>query len=144
MHPVALSCSLHTTIHMESKLLNRPSTIPVSVAKWLPRLSSFFPLSDGHDTAALRSPPTPGSLRDAHGAACAWFLGPKAENADYFKISVETILNDVIQCRRNFAPEDEVCFRLVDDSRCLFSLCRRISSTRKPSPRLRSRRACPN
>jgi hypothetical protein len=102
---------------MESKPRHLPSTIPVSVAKWLPRLSSIFPLRDGHDTATLRSPPAPGSLRDAHDAACAWFLGPKAENADYFKMSVETILNDVIQCRRNFAPEDEVCVRLLDDGR---------------------------
>ncbi|KAH8993162.1 pyridoxal phosphate-dependent transferase [Lactarius akahatsu] len=47
------------------------------------------------------------SLRDSHDAVCAWFLGPKAENADYFMMPVETILNDVIQCRRNFAPEDK-------------------------------------
>ncbi|KAI9459853.1 PLP-dependent transferase [Lactarius psammicola] len=47
------------------------------------------------------------SLRDAQDAACAWFLGPKAENADHFRVSVETVLNDVIQCRRNFAPEDK-------------------------------------
>ncbi|KAN0127422.1 Pyridoxal phosphate-dependent transferase [Lactarius tabidus] len=92
---------------MESKPRHRPSTIPASVAKWLPRLSSFLPLRDGHDTPTLRSLPAPGSLRDAHDAACAWFLGPKAENADYFMMSVDTILNDVIQCRRNFAPEDE-------------------------------------
>ncbi|KAH9080388.1 pyridoxal phosphate-dependent transferase [Lactarius deliciosus] len=45
--------------------------------------------------------------RDAHDAACAWFLGPKAENADCFMTSVETILNDVIQCRRNFSSEDD-------------------------------------
>ena len=109
--------SLHTITHMESKPRPIPSTMPVSVAKWLPRLRSFFPLRDGHDTATLRSPPALGSLRDAHDAACAWFLGPKAENADYFKMSVETILNDVIQCRRNFAPEDEVCVRLLDDGR---------------------------
>ncbi len=100
-----------------SKPRIRPSTLPVSVAKWLPRLSSLFPLTDGHNTATLRSLPAPGSLRDAHDAACAWFLGPKAENADHFMTSVETILNDVIQSRRNFAPEDEVCIRLLSDSR---------------------------
>ena len=116
MLPVSPHRSLHTIIHMEYKPRHRPSTIPVSVAKWLPRLSSFFPLRDGHDTATLRSLPAPGSLRDAHDAACAWFLGPKAENADYFRMSVETILNDVIQCRRNFSSEDEVCVRLLDDS----------------------------
>ncbi|KAH9003900.1 pyridoxal phosphate-dependent transferase [Lactarius hatsudake] len=92
---------------MESKPRIHPSTSPVSVVKWLPRLSSFFPLKDSHDTATLRPLPVPSSLRDSHDAVCAWFLGPKAENADYFMISVETILNDVIQCRRNFAPEDK-------------------------------------
>jgi hypothetical protein len=102
---------------MESKPRHRPSTIPASVAKWLPRLSSFLPLRDSHDTPTLRSLPAPGSLRDAHDAACAWFLGPKAENADYFMMSVDTILNDVIQCRRNFAPEDEVCVLLLDGDR---------------------------
>ncbi|KAH9047668.1 pyridoxal phosphate-dependent transferase [Lactarius hengduanensis] len=92
---------------MESKPSIPPSNLPVSVAKWLPRLSLLFPSRDGHDTANLRPLPAPGSLRDTHNAACAWFLGPKAENADYFMTSVETILNDVIQCRRNFSPEDE-------------------------------------
>lgn len=95
----------------------RPSTSPVSVAKRLPRLSSVFPLRDDHDAATLKLPPAPGSLRDNRHASCAWFLGPKAENADYFKVSVETILNDVIQCRRSFSPEDEVCIRLLGDSR---------------------------
>ena len=99
---------------MESKPRLRPSTLPVSVAKWLPRLSKLFPLGDSHDIATLSSfPAASGSLRDAHEAACAWFLGPKAENADYFKVSVDTIMNDVIQCRRNFAPEDEVSIRLL-------------------------------
>lgn len=120
MLPVAPHRSLHTITHMESKPRYRPSTIPVSVAKWLPRLSSFFPLRDNHDAATLRSLPAPGSLRDAHDAACAWFLGPKAENADYFRMSVDTILNDVIHCRRNFAPEDEVCVRLLDYSQRLY------------------------
>ncbi len=95
----------------KSKLHLYPSTLLVSVAKWLPCLGLLFPLKNIHhdDTTTLRSLPAPGSLRDAHEAACAWFLGPKAENADYFMMSVETILNDVIQCRRNFAPEDKVC-----------------------------------
>ncbi|KAH9179372.1 pyridoxal phosphate-dependent transferase [Lactarius sanguifluus] len=75
---------------MESKPSLPPSNLPVSVVKWLPRLNLLFPSRD-----------------DAHDAACAWFLGPKAENADCFKTSVETILNDVIQCRRDFSPEDE-------------------------------------
>ncbi|KAI9435576.1 pyridoxal phosphate-dependent transferase [Lactarius indigo] len=92
---------------MESKPRIHPSTSPISVAKWLPCLSSVFPLRDRHDTATLRSRPAHSSLRDAHNAACAWFLGPKAENANFFTTSVETILNDVIQCRRNFAPEDK-------------------------------------
>jgi hypothetical protein len=61
---------------------------------------------------AAESLATPGSLRDAHNAACAWFLGPRAENADYFKTYVDIILNDVTQGRRNFAPEDEVSFCL--------------------------------
>ena len=101
---------------MESKPRRRPSTLPLSVAKWLPRLSSLYPLRDGHHTATLSSLPAPGSLSDSHDAACAWFLGPKAENADYM-MSVDIILNDVIQCRRNFAPEDEVCIRLLDSRR---------------------------
>ena len=102
---------------MESKPRHRPSTIPIPVAKWLPRLSSFFPLRDGHDTPTLRPLPAPGSLSDAHDAACAWFLGPKAENANHFMMSVDTILNDVIQCRRNFAPEDEVCVYFLEGDR---------------------------
>ncbi|KAF8265644.1 pyridoxal phosphate-dependent transferase [Lactarius quietus] len=83
------------------------SPVSGSVAKWIPYLRSFFQSRDGYDAAAFRSLPAPGSLRDAHHSACAWFLGPKAENADYFRMSVETILNDVIQFRRNFSPEDE-------------------------------------
>ncbi|KAH9019814.1 pyridoxal phosphate-dependent transferase [Lactarius pseudohatsudake] len=102
---------------MESKPRIHPSTSPVSVVKWLPRLGSFFPLKNGHDTVTLRPLPVPSSLRDSHDAVCAWFLGPKAENVDYFMMSVETILNDVIQCRRNFAPEDKVCISLIDNWR---------------------------
>ena len=115
----SLDPSLHTTIHMESKPRLLLPTLHVSVAKWLPHLGSFSLLRGGHKTAALTPLPTsrPGSLRDAHDAACAWFLGPKAENANYFMMSVETILHDVIQCRRDFSPEDEVCTRLLGDSR---------------------------
>ena len=50
----------------------------------------------------------PGSLRHAYEAAGAWFLGPKAENADYLKMYVEIILNDLVQCRRNFSQDDQV------------------------------------
>ncbi|KAI9508875.1 PLP-dependent transferase [Russula earlei] len=34
-------------------------------------------------------------------------LGPKAENAEYLKLYVQTILEDLTQCRRNFSSEDE-------------------------------------
>jgi hypothetical protein len=101
-----------------SHLRSSTFPVPVLVAKWLPHLSSFFPSRDRQD-ATLRPLPAPGSLTDAHNSACAWFLGPKAENADYFKMSVDTILNDVIQFRRNFAPEDEVHIRLPGDVRYL-------------------------
>ena len=57
--------------------------------------------------ATPEPPSVPGS-RDAYEAACAWFLGPKAENADYLKMHVEVILNDLIQCRRNLSQDDEV------------------------------------
>jgi hypothetical protein len=102
---------------MESKLRRRFSTLssfPSKMVAWLPRLVSSFPLNGLQDPATSESLAAPGSesLRHAHDAACAWFLGPKAENADYFKMYTETILNDVVQCRRNFASEDEVSFRL--------------------------------
>ena len=77
------------------------------VMGWLPRLGSF--LFDN-----IRGPTTPeplsapDSLRDAHEAACAWFIGPKAENADYLKSYVDIILNDLVQCRRNFSQDDDV------------------------------------
>jgi hypothetical protein len=89
----------------------RLSTISASTAKvmrWIPRLSSLFLLNNALSPATPEPLSTPGSLRDAHDAACAWFLGPKAENADYLKTYVEIILNDLVQCRRNFSPEDEV------------------------------------
>jgi len=98
---------------MESEL-RRHSTSPISTAKlltWLPRLSLFSQSKNGQPVTP-ESLPAPGSLRDAHNAACAWFLGPKAENADYLKMFVETILKDLTQCRRNFCPEDEVSMLL--------------------------------
>ena len=126
-----------------SRLHSLSIPFSVSVAKWLYHLSSFFPLRGSHDTATLRSLPAPSSLVDAHNSACAWFLGPKAENADFFRKSVGTILNDVIHFRRNFAPEDEVRIPLLGDIRRPHPGTRRISLTRKLSPRPRSRIVCP-
>jgi hypothetical protein len=80
---------------------------------WLPRLSFFSPSKNRQDPAPSESLAVPGSLRDAHNAASAWFLGPKAENADYLKMFVETILNDLTQCRQNVFPEDEVSTSLL-------------------------------
>ena len=77
------------------------------VMKWLPRLSSFL-LNDMRGPTTPEPHSAPGSLRNAYEAACAWFLGPKAENADYFKIYVEIILNDLVQCRRDFTKDDDV------------------------------------
>jgi hypothetical protein len=74
---------------------------------WHPRRLSF--LSPSTDKQRSAKPPVaPGSLTDVHNAACAWFLGPKAENADYLKIYVDKILDDLTQCRRNFSPQDQV------------------------------------
>ena len=87
------------------------STLFTPTAKmltWLPRLSFFSPSKNRQDPATPESLAVPGSLRDAHNAASAWFLGPKAENADYLKMFVETILKDLTQCRQNVFPEDEV------------------------------------
>ncbi|KAH9983311.1 pyridoxal phosphate-dependent transferase [Russula compacta] len=83
-----------------------PSNSLAKMTTWLPRLL-LSPLNYGQDPTTPEPLATPGSLRDAHNAACAWFLGPKAENADYFKMYVETVLNDLTQCRRNFSPEDK-------------------------------------
>ncbi len=97
-------------IDMEHILHYRSSTTTISTAKvmeWFPRLSSFmFNNTRGPATPEPLSPP--GSLRDTHEAACAWFLGPRAENADYLKMYVEIILDDLVQCRRNFSQDDEV------------------------------------
>ncbi|KAI0060318.1 pyridoxal-dependent decarboxylase domain protein [Artomyces pyxidatus] len=84
--------------------------------KWLPRLSEMAssmgtpsgsptgsPVAAAFDTTSN----APGSLRDAHNAAGAWFLGPKAENGEYFQRQVRVILEDLFKCRREFAPEDK-------------------------------------
>ena len=85
------------------------SCIPTTkTGRRLPRLSLFPPSKSGLDPATLESLTVTSSLRDAHNAASAWFLGPKAENADYLKVFVETILKDLTQCRQNFFPEDKV------------------------------------
>jgi hypothetical protein len=91
------------------------------MSTWLPNPSLFSLSKDGQGPATSESLAAPGSLRDAHYAASAWFLGPKAENADYFKTFVETILTDLTQCRRNFAPEDEVSISSLphDDSKLI-------------------------
>jgi len=83
------------------------TTPTAKVMKWLPRLSSFL-LNNTRGPATPEPLSAPSSLRDAYEAACAWFLGPKAENADYLKMYVEIILNDLVQCRRNFSQDDEV------------------------------------
>jgi hypothetical protein len=101
---------------MEPLLHHRSSAVSISIAKamkWIHRLSSFFPLKNARGPAAPEPPSSLSSQRDAYDAACAWFLGPKAENADYLKMYVDTILNDLVQCRRNFHREDEVSQNFV-------------------------------
>ncbi|ETW81515.1 hypothetical protein HETIRDRAFT_319093 [Heterobasidion irregulare TC 32-1] len=74
--------------------------------RWLPRLSDLVgTLSTSRSTVSETSPP--GSLRDAHHAAGAWFLGPKAENAEYLQKFVGIILQDLTKCRKDFSPEDK-------------------------------------
>ena len=96
---------------MDPGLRHHLSTMSYATAKvmrWIPGLGSFFPLNNERESATPGPLSAPDSPRSAYDAACAWFLGPKAENADYFKMYVETILNDLVQCRRNFSREDEV------------------------------------
>jgi hypothetical protein len=96
---------------MEPLLHHRSSTVTISTAKamkWVHRLSSVFLPNNSRGLAMPEPLSSPGSPRDAYDAACAWFLGPKAENADYLKMYVHTILNDLVQCRRNFSREDDV------------------------------------
>ncbi|KAI0270023.1 pyridoxal phosphate-dependent transferase [Gloeopeniophorella convolvens] len=95
---------------MESTSRRRPSSLSMSAAKmmaWLPRLSALSSLSDEPEPTIAEPLNAPGSLQDAHNAAGAWFLGPKAENINHFKKYVDIILNDLTQCRRDFAPQDE-------------------------------------
>lgn len=73
--------------------------------KWFPRLSSFS-LNNTRGPATPEPFSAPGSLRDAYDSTCAWFLGPKAENADYLKTYVDVILNDLVQCRRDLSQDD--------------------------------------
>jgi hypothetical protein len=88
--------------------LSTMSSATAKVMRWIPGLSSFFPLNNERESATPGPLSAPDSPRNAYDAACAWFLGPKAENAGYLKMYVETILNDFVQCRRNFSREDEV------------------------------------
>ncbi|KAH9969751.1 PLP-dependent transferase [Russula dissimulans] len=99
---------------MESELHRRLSTFIAHLHNErddrvsTPQLPFFIaPSSNGQGRAKPESAATPGSLVDAHNAACAWFVGPKAENAEYLKVYVQTILNDLTRCRRNFSSEDE-------------------------------------
>jgi hypothetical protein len=105
---------------MESELHRRLSTFIAHLHNErddrvsTPQLPFFIaPSSNGQGRAKPESAATPGSLVDAHNAACAWFVGPKAENAEYLKVYVQTILNDLTRCRRNFSSEDEVCLSLL-------------------------------
>jgi hypothetical protein len=73
--------------------LSTISTSTANVMRWTPRLSSLFLLNNAQSSATPEPLSVPGSLRDIHDAACAWLLGPKAENADHLKTYVEIILN---------------------------------------------------
>jgi hypothetical protein len=50
----------------------------------------------------------------ARDALRAWFLGPRAENADLFERLVTETLRDHVFWRRNYHPEDGVTIREVD------------------------------
>jgi hypothetical protein len=105
-----VSLTSQITLYMEPELHHRLSTMSISTAKvmkWLPRLNSFL-LNNTRGPATPKPLSAPGSLKDTYEAACAWFLGPKAENADYLKMFVDIILNDLVQCRRNFSQDDQV------------------------------------
>jgi hypothetical protein len=115
IRPLTLHFTHQTPTLMESELRHHFSSLSNSTTKiltWLPRLSPFSPPNDMQGPVTAKADAVPGSLRDAHNAACAWFLGPKAENADHFKMLVETILDDLTQCRRNFSSEDKVSWLL--------------------------------
>ena len=101
---------------MEPLPHHRSSAVSISTvkaSKWIHRLTSFFPSNNTRNSAAPEPLSSPSSQRDNYDAARAWFLGPKAENADFLKMYVDTILNDVVQCRRNFHREDEVSHNFV-------------------------------
>jgi hypothetical protein len=107
-------------LNLEPVLHYRLSITTISTAKvmeWLSRLCSFL-LNNTRGPATPEPLSPPGSLRDTHEAACAWYLGPRAENADYLKMYVEIILNDLVQCRRNFSQDDEVS---ISSSSCLMT-----------------------
>lgn len=101
---------------MEPELHHHLSIMSTSTTKvmgWIRHLSSFLPSNDAQSSLTPQPLPPPAgspskSLRDAYATSCAWFVGPKAENAQYLKRYVDTILNDLVQCRRNFSREDEV------------------------------------
>ena len=104
------SLTVQSTLYVKPVLHHRLLTMSISTAKvmkWIPCFSSFL---SNNTRGPLTPEPlsAPGSLRNAYEGACAWFLGPKAENADYLKMYVEVILNDLVQCRRNLSQDDEV------------------------------------
>jgi len=109
-----------TSHHMVSELHRHLSTFIAHLHRErdhrvsTPQLAHFIdPSSNGQSRAKPESATTSGSLEDAHNAACAWFLGPKAENAEYLKGYVQKILNDLTRCRQNFSPEDKVSLSLL-------------------------------
>ena len=56
----------------------------------------------------------PDSLKGAREALRAWFLGPRAENADLLERLVTEALRDHIFWRRNYHPEDGFTIRELD------------------------------
>ena len=50
----------------------------------------------------------------SHDALRAWFLGPRAENAELLERLVVESLRDHVFWRRNYHPEDGVVIREVD------------------------------
>ena len=52
--------------------------------------------------------------RDARDALRAWFLGPRAENADLMERLITESFRDHVFWRRNFRPEDGVAIQEVD------------------------------
>ena len=56
----------------------------------------------------------------SHQTICSLFLGPQAENFDYFKENVITILKEQRDARLNYFPEDGVVYLFFNIS---YSLC---------------------